>query len=135
MLKTILGVVMLAVALVAAPAHAVVPDENSAVSKNFKSVGRELRSLGRISDASEMAEKLEGFIATMKSNREEVPSFMEKGTEQYADFQNGVDELIAAMEKALALAQAGDLDGAKEVASGFRDIRQKYHKHFDLEDP
>ena len=135
MLRSIIGSVVVAIALLATPAYAVVPDENSAVSQNFKSVGRELRSLGRISDPAEMVEKLETFLATMHSQRDEVPSFMETGTEQYADFQNGIDELIAEMEKALALAKAGDLDGAKEVASGFRDIRRKYHEHFNLEDP
>ena len=135
MLKSFIASVVFAVALLATPAQAVVPDEDSAVSKNFKSVGRELRSLGNISDPAEMVEKLETFLTTMRANREEMPSFMESGTEQYADFQNGIDELIAEMEKALVLAKAGDLDGAKGVASGFRDIKEKYHEHFDIEEP
>lgn len=124
-----------AIAVLATPAYAVVPDEDSVVSRNFKSIGRELRSLGRISDPAEMVEKLETFLTTLQANREEMPSFMEAGTEQYADFQDGVDEFIAEVESALALAKAGDLDAAKEVASGFRDLKDKYHEHFELEEP
>jgi len=132
--RTVLVIVALIAAVIATPVYAVVPDEDSAVSKNFKSIGRELRSLGRISDPDEMVAKLETFHKTLVANREEVPSFMEAGTEQHAEFQSGVDEFIGKVEAAIALAKAGDLDGAKEVASGFRDLKEKYHEQFEIEE-
>lgn len=134
MRRNILVIAVIIVAVLSSPVHAVVPDEDSAVSKNFKSIGRELRSLGKISDADEMIEKLETFHATLVRQRDEVPSFMETGTEQYAEFQNGVDEFIGKVEAALALARAGDLDGAKEAAKGFVDLKKKYHEHFEIEE-
>ena len=121
-------------AVLATPAFAVLPDEDSAVSKNFKSIGRELRSVGKIDDAAELVETLETFHATLTANRKEVPSFMEPGTEMYAEFQNGIDEFIAEVDKALALAKGGDLDGAKSIAGSFRDFKEKYHEHFEIEE-
>jgi soluble cytochrome b562 len=126
--------VAVACAVLATPAYAVIPDEDSAVSKNFKSIGRDMRSVGRISDLPEMIATLEKFHAAVSANREEVPSFMEPDTEMYTDFQNGIDEFIAEIEKALALAKGGDLAGAQDVAGGFRDFRRKYHEHFNIED-
>lgn len=133
MLRKVIVSAAFAIAVLATPAFAVVPDEDSVVSKNFKSIGRELRSLAKISDADEMVAVLEKFHETLTANREEIPSFMEAGTEQYADFQKGVDRFMTEVEAALVLAKAGDLDGAKEVASGFRDIKEESHEYFELE--
>ncbi len=134
MLKNILIATAAAVTFIAAPAHAVVPDEDSAVSKNFKSFGRDLRSVRKMSDQDELVAFLEKAHAAVTANRSEVPSFMEAGTKQYAEYQDGIDEFLTKINSALALAKSGDVDGAKEVAGGFRKIKDKYHEHFDIED-
>ena len=134
MLRSVVLAGIAACVIVASPSLAVVPDEDSAVSKNFKAVGRELRSFGQISDQGEMIEMLEMFHTKLTANRGEVPSFMEAGTEQYAEYQEGIDEVLGKVEAALALARSGDLDGAKDIVSGFRDMKKKYHDHFEIED-
>jgi soluble cytochrome b562 len=134
MLRSILLASISACIFISGASLAVVPDEDSAVSRNFKAIGRELRSFGQISDQNEMVEMLEMFHAKLNANRKEVPSFMEAGTEQYAEFQDGIDEVLGKVDAALALARSGDLEGAKDIVSGFRDMRKKYHEHFEIED-
>ena len=134
MLKYFLIATAVAVTFIATPADAVEPDENSAVSKNFKSFGRDLRSLRKISDQDELVAFLEKAHSAVTANRSEVPSFMEAGTDQYAEYQDGIDEFLTKIDSALALAKAGDVDGAKEIASNFRKVKDKYHEHFDIED-
>lgn len=134
MLKQFLIATAVAVTFFAAPADAVVPDEDSAVSKNFKSFGRDLRSVRKMSSQDELVAFLEKAHAAVTANRSEVPSFMETGTPLYAEYQDGIDEFLTEIESALALAKAGDLDGAREIASGFRDFKEKYHEHFEIED-
>lgn len=129
-----LGVASLAL-LFASSTYAVVPDEDSAVSNNWKLVGREMRSLGGISDAAEFAAVMGRFHEAATANLDEVPSFMEAGTEAHADYLRGVEEFIAIVESAKALADAGDLDGAQGKVQALRDSREEWHTYFDLEEP
>jgi len=120
-------------ALLSINATAVVPDENSAVSVNWKKIGREMRSMARISDAAELSALMDQFHAAATANLTEIPSFMEEGSQQHIDYVKGVENFIAKVEEAKALADAGDLDGAKAITATFRDIRTKSHDYFELE--
>ena len=95
MLKKGLLVAAIAVSFFVTPTYAVVPDEDSAVSQNFRSFGRDLRSIGRMSDQGELVTLLEKIHAAVTANRSEVPSFMEAGTDLYAEYQDGIDEFLA----------------------------------------
>ncbi len=119
---------------VASSSHARVPDEDSAVSENFKKIAREMRSMDRVGDAAEFSEMMGRFHAAAVANLDEVPSFAEKGSDLYADYIRGVEEFIATIESAKALAVAGDLVAAKAAADGLRDARSEWHDYFEFED-
>lgn len=131
--KLALSVALLA-AFIAVPSFAVVPDGDSAVSQNFKLIGRDMRGLGSISDAAEMSEMMAKFHGAISGNLTEVPSFMEEGSEAHMDFKKGIENFLAKIEEAKALADAGDLEGAKAITATFRDVRTDAHEYFELED-
>ena len=64
-------------------AHAVEPDGDSAVSQNFKKVGRSFRGLRNAKTAAELLPIFQGARSALEDNKSEVPSFMETGTDQY----------------------------------------------------
>lgn len=134
MLRKLAFSVALLMAFISVQSFAVVPDEDSAVSTNFKKIGRDMRSLGRISDAAELSALMTKFYDAVSANLTEVPSFMEEGSEAHMDFKKGIEDFLAKIEEAKALADAGDLDGAKAITATFRDIRTESHEYFELED-
>lgn len=134
MLRKLTLIAALVAAFVAVPSYAVEPDGDSAVSQNFKLIGRDMRGLGNISDAAEMSEMMAKFHGAVSGNLTEVPSFMEEGSEAHMDFVKGIENFLAKIEEAKALADAGDLDGAKAITATFRDIRTDSHDYFELED-
>ena len=105
-------------------AHAVKPDDDSAVSKNFDNIGREIRRLRNVGDQAAMEEMLTKVRAMAAENRTGEPSFIKKDTPEYAEYQKGVDELLARMDELLALAKGGKWEDAKVQAQVF----MKEHK-------
>ena len=120
--------------LISSPSYAVKPDEDSAVSQNFKKVGRSFRSVRSAKTAEELLPIFESARQALVANKSEVPSFMEEGTEQYDEFQKGLDDTIARLDEAIALAQSGDFEGALEKFNSFRGAKKEYHDKFELED-
>ena len=121
-------------AFLSASSYAVVPDSDSAVSNNWRIIGRELRSLGQVSDAAELSALMDTFLEAATANLDEVPSFMEAGTDLHQEYIKGVEFFISKIEEAKALADAGDVEGAQAVAATFRDIRTESHDFFELEE-
>lgn len=119
--------------LVSTPVSAVEPDSDSAVSKNFQNVGRQMRGMRNIKTSADMLEALQTMRASAVANKDEVPSFMETGTEQYQEFQDGLDDFIGRLDEAIALAEAGDLDGANGLMQNIRGARNEYHEKFEIE--
>ncbi len=115
-------------------AHAVEADGNSAVSQNFKKVGRSLRGVRDAKTAPELLSILQTVRAAVVANKDEVPSFMEAGTPQYQEFQDGLDDAIGRIDKAIALAEADDYDGAIAQFEDVRNARNDYHEKFEIED-
>lgn len=134
MLRKLAFFVALAMAFVSFQSFAVVPDGDSAVSTNFKKIGRDMRSLGKISDAAELSALMTKFYDAVSANLNEVPSFMEEGSQAHIDYKQGIEDFLAKIEEAKALADAGDLDGAKAITGTFRNIKTESHEYFELED-
>lgn len=113
--------------------NAVEADGNSAVSKNFKTVGRSLRGLGSAKSADDLVKTLAPIREAVVANKDEVPSFMTEGSEEFQAYQDGLDDFIGRIDEVIELAEGGDLDGAMAKASSLRDVRNEYHDKFNIE--
>lgn len=114
--------------------HAVQPDEDSAVSQNFKKVGRSFRGIGGAKTAAELLPILQTAREALVANKDEIPSFMEADTPQLQEYIDGVDDTIARLDKAIALAEADDYDGAMAQFQEVRGAKDEYHEKFELEE-
>ncbi|MBX2848720.1 MAG: hypothetical protein KTR16_10390 [Acidiferrobacterales bacterium] len=114
--------------------HAVEPDGDSAVSQNFKKVGRSFRGISGAKTAEELLEILQTARESLVANKDEVPSFMEADSPQLQEFIDGVDDTIARLDKAIALAQADDYEGAMVQFQEVRGAKDEYHEKFELEE-
>lgn len=112
---------------------AAIPDEDSAVSKNFKQVGRTLRGMRSAKTAEEVADILTKVKKFSVENRKLIPTILDKDSPLMEDYKKGMDNFIAKVDEALKLAQAGDMEGAQKLVKGFRDIKDKAHDHFNVE--
>ncbi|MDM3872440.1 cytochrome b562 [Porticoccus sp. W117] len=129
-----LSIVLLLSSPVFAPnSFAAFPDEDSVVSKNFKQVGRALRGMRSAETAEDVAKILKKVKKFSSKNRDLIPTIMVEGTPQVGEYQKGMDEFLAQVDKALALAEAGDKDGATAIVKKFRDIKKGAHDHFNVE--
>lgn len=131
--KTVLIAATLTLTL-SVSSHAVVPDEESAVSQNFKKVGRSMRGLRDAKTTADLLEILRPARVAAVANKDEIPSFMEEGTPQLQEFHDGIDDLIARIDAAIVLAEADDLEGAMAQMQEVRGARKEYHEKFELED-
>lgn len=113
---------------------AVKPDEDSAVSKTFKKIGRTLRGIRDAKTADELAEILRKARGLAVENRENVPSFMQQDTDEYAAFQEGMDDFIGRIDAALSAAEAGDMNAAMEKLGAVKDAKDEFHEKFELEE-
>lgn len=134
---TIIKTVLVATALtltLSMSAHAVKPDEDSAVSKNFKKVGRSFRGIRDAKTSADLIEILQTARAAMVANKDEIPSFMEAGTPELQEYIDGLDDTIGRVDKAIALAEADDFSGAMAQFDDVRGAKDEYHDKFELED-
>lgn len=131
--KTILITVVLSFAL-SFSAHAVEPDGDSAVSQNFKKVGRSFRGIGDAKTSAELLTVLQTARVSLVANKDEIPSFMEAGTPQLQEYLDGLDDTIGRLDKAIALAEADDYDGAMAQFDDVRGAKDEYHEKFELEE-
>ena len=113
---------------------AVVPDENSVVSKNFKDIGRSMRGLGKAKSSQDIIEALEKIKAIAIKNRKEVPSFMKAGTKEFTKYQDGVDSFVETIDKTIAAVDKGEITSGKQAQKKLGADKKKFHKEFDLED-
>ena len=110
-----------------------IPDEDSVVSKNFKQVGRTLRGMRSAETAEDVAVILKKVKKFSTKNRDLVPTIMVEGTPVVDEYKKGMDKFLAKVDEALALAEAGDKDGAMKIVKEFRDIKDDAHDHFNVE--
>ena len=115
-------------------AYAVEPDGDSAVSQNFKKVGRSFRGLRSAKTSADLLPILQDARAALVDNKNEIPSFMEADSEQLQTFIDGIDDTIGRLDKAIALAEADDYEGAMAAMSAVRDAKAEYHEKFEIED-
>ncbi|MGJ8692927.1 MAG: cytochrome b562 [Thalassotalea sp.] len=115
-------------------ATAVVPDEDSAVSKNFKDIGRSMRGLGKADNSQDIIAALEKIKAIATKNRKEVPSFMKADTKEFTKYQEGVDSFVETINKTIAAVNKGDITSGKQAQKKLGADKKKFHKEFDLED-
>ena len=135
-MKTIKLIAAAAVAFAAlqAPlATAAYPDEDSAVSKNFKQVGRTLRGLRSAETAEDVAEILTKVKKFSEKASALTPTIMAEGSDSEKEYKEGMKKFIAQVDKALKLAKDGDKDGALKIAKTFTKAKKDAHKHFNVE--
>lgn len=115
-------------------AHAVKPDKDSVVSKNFADLSRQFRNLRN----AENNEELLGYLNRGKElaliNRGEVPSYMEAGTPEYEEYQLGIDEFVARIDSVLEVANTGDFEAAMQAYNdNVFGSKRDFHQKFDIE--
>lgn len=115
-------------------ASAVVPDEDSVVSKNFKDIGRSMRGLRKANNSQDIIEALEKIKTIAIKNRTEVPSFMKADTKEFTQYQEGVDSFVETIDKTIAAVDKGEITSGKVAQGKLGADKKKFHKEFDLED-
>jgi len=115
-------------------ASAVVPDKDSAVSKNFKDIGRSMRNLRKANDSQDIIESLEKIRVITIKNRELVPSFMKAGSKEFSKYQEAIDSFVKTIDKTMSAVDRGEITSGRVAQKKLGSEKKSFHKEFDLED-
>ncbi|QYM80671.1 hypothetical protein K0B96_08745 [Horticoccus luteus] len=147
LLLALTGVFTLAPALSLPAQEAVSPHaerKTTPLGKEMKEMGKAFRTLGRqIDDASKNAASIK-LVATMREAAEASLQYKPEKTADLpaadqakfvADFQAGVKNLIADLDKLTAALKANDNAAAAATLREIKDDQKKGHKEFKKEHP
>ncbi len=116
------------------PVYAHVADENSAVSRNFKRIGKSMRKLRRINDSAILVAELENFRAIALKNQHEKPSFTEPGTELLEKYQSEVKDFIGTIDSLIKKVESGEITSGREIVSILKEVKDASHDTMELEE-
>ncbi len=113
-----------------------VAQEDSAVTTNWKNMGRELgrgmANVGRMS-ADEMVETFNAIRGNMVANADLVPDVLADADEAaLAEWKNDVMYSLGMFDAAIAAAEEGEAEAAAAIMAAFDDLRGDMHEKYGI---
>jgi soluble cytochrome b562 len=120
---------------ISTPVHAAQKvDKDSAVSTNFKDIGRTMRKLRRAKTGKDVAKNLEKIKKLTVKNSKLLPSFAKEGSEELKVYQTGVDEMLDGINAMIVQAKADELTSGADAVKQLKVLKEDGHKSLDIED-
>jgi|SRR5471032_3095684 soluble cytochrome b562 len=122
-------IAMVAVALLGSSSMVLAADVGTNMDTIADNYGKALKA----GNAQDFEASLANMKAAALDAKNATPPKLEgkaANSPEIQDYKKGMDELVAGIDKASALAKAGKLDDAKKEAQGFKAIRDENHKKF-----
>ncbi|MDG1734019.1 MAG: cytochrome b562 [Thalassotalea sp.] len=120
---------------ISTPVHAAQKvDKDSAVSTNFKDIGRTMRKLRRAKTGKDVAKNLEKIKKLTVKNSNLMPSFAPQGSAELKTYKTEVDKMIEGIDTMIAQANAGELTKGSDALKQLKTLKEDGHKALDMKD-
>ncbi|EEY75764.1 Soluble cytochrome b562 [compost metagenome] len=100
---------------------------------NMKTLAKSTKGFAEAKDAANAKQQLVVMREAAVSSKQYLPHKLEglpSGNVQVKEYQSGLDQLVAEIDKVTALVEHGQLDQAKTEAMNLVKIRNENHKKF-----
>lgn len=97
------------------------------VKAEMKAMGQGFKAVNEAKDAAALKKELAGLRDASIKAQSKVATSANKG-DMDKTFLDGIGKLIAAIDSAAALADAGKLDEAKAAIGNIKAVRDEFHK-------
>ncbi len=107
------------------------------ISKEFKSMQRALRKMRKARDTEALRDALNTLRQHAHTARGMTPHFLQQAPAEdprWQQYHDGMDELIAQIDQAIAHTDSGELESARDMLRVLRETRKRFHERFEVDD-